>query len=85
MLRMVCKYCRTTIAASNVATRELDIYEPCCSDAKREISHLKAHYTKQATQHGRWKVESIDSIGNVVESTEQDFIEPSFYETEMHR
>jgi hypothetical protein len=85
MLQMVCKYCRETIAASNAATRELDIFEPCCVDSKREISHLKAHFTKKAEQHGRWKVESIDSIGNIVETTEEDFVEPSFYEAEMHR
>ena len=63
----------------------MNIYVPCCDEASREISSLKAHMTKNANQHGRWKVDTIDFSGNIVDTTEKDFVEPSFYETEMHR
>jgi len=85
MLRMICQHCREKVADSDVTTRELNIYEPCCINARREISHLKAHFTKQAHQHGKWKVETIDIVGNIIETTEKDFVEPSFYDNEMHR
>ena len=85
MLKMICQHCRVPVANSDVTTRELNVFEPCCDDAKREISHLKAHFTKQAHQHGKWKVDTIDIIGNIIDTNDQEFVEPSFYEDEMHR
>ena len=84
MLRMVCKHCRETVADTDVTTREMNLYDACCEETRRELSHLKAHFTKKANQHGRWKVDTIDNVGNTVDSSE-NFIEPSFYDNEMHR
>jgi len=83
-IRIICQHCRETIGQATVATREMNLLEPCCDEAKREIRHLQAHYTRATWQFGKWKVHKIDIVGNTIDDGE-NFVEPSFYDNELHR